>query len=1784
MFPSQGYFCTINCPDFVNGKCNRVYCHFSHNEKLQKYKQNKFHSSTSSGLICDNFALEKLPPGKFDEIQKNESSQIFRSSTDILKNKIQNASAQSGNTSEASTSNTSEKATSEILTHMIGEAVKKVLCENSTLNSISLDPNSFIKSLDANIVTKAAQEISAVHLQKAPEKKQPKLYLPPPGTPSYKPTPISELNNKYNKQKDPKLNFEVVEEYTPTPISCKDKDENEEVTDFSSDEDNDVNAKSDFDMLEEVLVEKLSSDPARNKAIQKRKKALRKLSSHISSKPSTSNSKNVQEKSHIESFIPQAVFSDSLSNSDSVFDPPSPIFTSSADTSVSYSLEQNSIKSTIDSPVSTDVSHLSEIKDSKFSTNKVDKASISSTHNLLPQIAELARPNVKSWTPVAKVDSIFSVEKMLEQLDRVESMDKNPLQKHNVNLSLLDTKTTQNATETQGTLNLKEKESNLDNLSESNEFNISSKADELNHESINTKNSTRDTDNSLKDKRENSTDERTKISSEVNFQERHSRKRSFNSDSSSDKCKRKRSSSSSRKKKRHKRRYSSMDDSSESEDYSDNRRDSSEDRHSRKRKKHRKHKGRKAKDYKKRNKRDRSRSRKKRRSREKKHFDSSESQETSDSDHIKHPESKNSSEDKNSPLLAPHQIKQEKIEVDLSIVKVENAKDIVSRKDKELKKNITPKPLENRETDKLSAPSEVKTVVQDKPNSESIPKSVQLVKENVLKNSTGNDKKIINSQSQKSDAKNSLTKENITKSSEYKNLNSKTVQSSNSSKQIKGNPNSVNVQTENSLIQKSGAAISSRNKLENYTSSLLAKVSDSALDVLRPRTNSSESSSSTSVKQDISNSSLSSSEINQKDSKHTQDITSNNKNSSDIISSPKSKCLKEFSIFEGLKEISDSKCPPKLSSNNKSSKKPEGKNVSEKNSRGRTSQSGHESETKRSKNKEKEMNKSKEKEKEMNKIKEKERIKSKEKERSKSTEKGKERSKSREKERERYKRSSSTKGSSSHSSQKEKDNNKERHHSRESSSKSTKDKDSKGNKSSSHSSSRYKESSSHSRSKDSKDFKRSGSNKYEKDSSSQLKEKKVVEKKQKSHLSPSDASPTGTDSPIPDLSALDEIPKEDWDQLLSSSNEKIDNSDSDEGIDISQNYPVDEDLLEDEEEDINDPRVLEECMKVFSEYDPSENLASTVPKKVVKIFFEPSKDENVTEDIVVPTKRNRVAYSGAAGNLIAKPKPLVKPHRKTPAEIMLERYKKLKEEEVQLQKKLEIQRKELAKHGRFPPSGLAISSSSVSSTSDPSPSSQTAVSSTSGKKRIAIAPKNVSALLKSKELLKTMPTNSSNKILVSTTSATAKSTPAMSHAKGAKRIAHTPNLETIERPVISTEDGTKVPQNIRQRYLNCFIDETLKFCDGDSHAYNVALAEESICHKRATTRMVYLNLAVNILKKLRACQISEAAQELLLNDPKYKDTRESKIVSQPVVSSSSQSSSSSVSKKKFIHPVNPNHRTVSHYSVMASGGQKGTWSIQKSKKSLPENINDYLTDTVIGVQYYIKLINGAYQLSAPLVYTTGEELTSLRGIGGLESKYSCCHGDSQSEGCCLGTTHVSENFSPDSLTSYVRTIPKCPNSDGDYGVYALDCEMCYTTAGSELTRVTVVDTNCKSVYETLVKPENPIIDYNTRYKSKHSRDCARVKLRIFEPNFVPHSLGMFIFFSLQIIHDTVVDTSVVFPHKLGAPFKRALRNLASEYLSKIIQNDEGGHDSAEDANTCMELMKWKVKEDLKGQF
>lgn len=50
---------------------------------------------------------------------------------------------------------------------------------------------------------------------------------------------------------------------------------------------------------------------------------------------------------------------------------------------------------------------------------------------------------------------------------------------------------------------------------------------------------------------------------------------------------------------------------------------------------------------------------------------------------------------------------------------------------------------------------------------------------------------------------------------------------------------------------------------------------------------------------------------------------------------------------------------------------------------------------------------------------------------------------------------------------------------------------------------------------------------------------------------------------------------------------------------------------------------------------------------------------------------------------------------------------------------------------------------------------------------------------------------------------------------------------------------------------------------------------------------------------------------------------------------------------------------------------------------------------------------------------------------------------------------------------------------------SVSCPQSYTTYGLELTRVTVVDTDMQVVYDTFVKPDNEVVDYNTRCVPAH---------------------------------------------------------------------------------------------------
>ena len=95
---------------------------------------------------------------------------------------------------------------------------------------------------------------------------------------------------------------------------------------------------------------------------------------------------------------------------------------------------------------------------------------------------------------------------------------------------------------------------------------------------------------------------------------------------------------------------------------------------------------------------------------------------------------------------------------------------------------------------------------------------------------------------------------------------------------------------------------------------------------------------------------------------------------------------------------------------------------------------------------------------------------------------------------------------------------------------------------------------------------------------------------------------------------------------------------------------------------------------------------------------------------------------------------------------------------------------------------------------------------------------------------------------------------------------------------------------------------------------------------------------------------------------------------------------------------------------------------------------------------------------------------------GFINVYACCQGDASALGCSVNSYHITNDVDP---RGFVKTMTMDDKSKET--CFALDCEMCYTTRGIELTRITVVDDDGNTTYETFVKPDNKIIDYNTKY-------------------------------------------------------------------------------------------------------
>ena len=198
----------------------------------------------------------------------------------------------------------------------------------------------------------------------------------------------------------------------------------------------------------------------------------------------------------------------------------------------------------------------------------------------------------------------------------------------------------------------------------------------------------------------------------------------------------------------------------------------------------------------------------------------------------------------------------------------------------------------------------------------------------------------------------------------------------------------------------------------------------------------------------------------------------------------------------------------------------------------------------------------------------------------------------------------------------------------------------------------------------------------------------------------------------------------------------------------------------------------------------------------------------------------------------------------------------------------------------------------------------------------------------------------------------------------------------------------------------------------------------------------------------------------------------------------------------------------------------------------------------------------------------------------LEVNLFPCDSDASDENGVNG--FVLTDWPSGSLAANSHAIARMP-------MFALDCEMVVTTEGYELARISLVNETLQCVYDSLVQPPNPVLDYVTRYSGIDAEKLAGVattledvqeqvkKLLPAQCILVGHSLEND-FKVLGLSHPYVIDTSLLFtPH--ATPFcKPKLRTLVKKLLNEEIQVGSSGHCSTEDASACMKLVLLKLEQ------
>lgn len=310
-----------------------------------------------------------------------------------------------------------------------------------------------------------------------------------------------------------------------------------------------------------------------------------------------------------------------------------------------------------------------------------------------------------------------------------------------------------------------------------------------------------------------------------------------------------------------------------------------------------------------------------------------------------------------------------------------------------------------------------------------------------------------------------------------------------------------------------------------------------------------------------------------------------------------------------------------------------------------------------------------------------------------------------------------------------------------------------------------------------------------------------------------------------------------------------------------------------------------------------------------------------------------------------------------------------------------------------------------------------------------------------------------------------------------------------------------------------------------------------------------------------------------------------------------------VNAREFV----PSYKRRSVERKMSSDSGQATGSSSSSAPSTDSDSSDNIGELKYNERTEKKCIRctrefhvnefGEYFRSEKCTFHWGKlERSTAYSTGGL---YVCCSSPKYTKGCTTAEEHVWNGYEMGfngPLDGFVRTEDSTKIDNIENGVFALDCEMCYTGKGLEVTKVTLVRIDGQKVYEKFVRPATKIIDYNTRFSGITKKDLAAKNNMVATLPEIQQDLLNFINAEtllighalendlrvLKIIHDNVIDTSLCFPHENGPGFKHSLRFLTSKYLNRTIQDSDKGHSSFEDSRACLELMLWRVRKDFRA--